>query len=214
MVHDSAQSLLLLINDILDFSKIEAGRLDLERAPFHVAECVEAALELVAADAATKDLELLCIIEPGTPDALVGDATRVRQVLLNLLGNAVKFTERGEVRVDASAAEAPVRRTTRRHEWRFTVRDTGIGIPAGRLESIFESFTQVDAVDGPALRRHRPGPGDLPSAVRADGRHRHRPQHGSAPAPPSRSRCPPRRRRWPAATRCLTTGPAWPASAC
>ena len=100
VVHDSAQSLLLLINDILDFSKIEAGRLDLEQAPFHVAECVEAALELVAADAAAKDLELLCSIEPGTPDALVGDATRVRQVLLNLLGNAVKFTERGEVRVD------------------------------------------------------------------------------------------------------------------
>ena len=160
VVHDSAQSLLLLINDILDFSKIEAGRLDLERAPFHVAECVEAALELVAADAATKDLELLCIIEPGTPDALVGDATRVRQVLLNLLGNAVKFTERGEVRVDVSAAPVPdvakaalsalsapnaAFATSRRYEWRFTVRDTGIGIPADRLESIFESFTQADA---------------------------------------------------------------------
>ena len=160
VVHDSAQSLLLLINDILDFSKIEAGRLDLERAPFHVAECVEAALELVAADAATKDLELLCIIEPGTPDALVGDATRVRQVLLNLLGNAVKFTERGEVRVDVSATPVPdvakaalsalsapnaAFATSSRYEWRFTVRDTGIGIPADRLESIFESFTQVDA---------------------------------------------------------------------
>ncbi len=160
VVHDSAQSLLLLINDILDFSKIEAGRLDLERAPFHVAECVEAALELVAADAATKDLELLCIIEPGTPDALVGDATRVRQVLLNLLGNAVKFTERGEVRVDVSATLVPdvakaalsalsapnaAFATSSRYEWRFTVRDTGIGIPADRLESIFESFTQVDA---------------------------------------------------------------------
>ena len=160
VVHDSAQSLLLLINDILDFSKIEAGRLDLEQAPFHVAECVEAALELVAADAAAKDLELLCIIEPGTPDALVGDATRVRQVLLNLLGNAVKFTERGEVRVDVSAAPVPdvakaalsalsapnaAFATSRRYEWRFTVRDTGIGIPADRLESIFESFTQVDA---------------------------------------------------------------------
>jgi len=166
VVHDSAQSLLLLINDILDFSKIEAGRLDLERAPFHVAECVEAALELVAADAATKDLELLCVIEPGTPDALVGDATRVRQVLLNLLGNAVKFTEHGEVRVDVSAAPVPDvakaalsalsapnaafatsqrHETSSRYEWRFTVRDTGIGIPASHLESIFESFTQVDA---------------------------------------------------------------------
>ena len=108
MVHDSAHSLLLLINDILDFSKIEAGRLDLERAPFHVAECVEAALELVAADAGAKDLELLCVIEPGTPDALVGDATRVRQVLLNLLGNAVKFTERGEVRVVCPRRPCPM----------------------------------------------------------------------------------------------------------
>ncbi len=161
VVHDSAHSLLLLINDILDFSKIEAGRLDLECAPFHVAECVEAALEIVAADAAAKNLELLCVIEPGTPQALVGDATRVRQVLLNLLNNAVKFTERGEVRVAVSAAPAPDRanaalgRSDRpnaafarfpRYEWRFTVRDTGIGIPADRLDAIFEAFTQADAL--------------------------------------------------------------------
>jgi signal transduction histidine kinase/response regulator RpfG family c-di-GMP phosphodiesterase/HPt (histidine-containing phosphotransfer) domain-containing protein len=160
VVHDSAHSLLLLINDILDFSKIEAGRLDLEQAPFHVAECVEAALELVAPDAGAKGIELLCVIEPGTPDALVGDATRVRQILLNLLGNAVKFTEHGEVRVVVSAApvldvakaalgalSAPnaAFATSPRYEWRFTVHDTGIGIPADRLESIFESFTQVDA---------------------------------------------------------------------
>ena len=90
-MHDSAQSLLLLINDILDFSKIEAGRLDLERAPFHVAECVEAALELVAADAAAKDLELLCVIEPGTPDALVGDADA------GAAGAAQPAEQRGEV---------------------------------------------------------------------------------------------------------------------
>ena len=103
IVRDSADSLLLLINDILDFSKIEAGRLDLERVPFHVAECVEGALDLVAADAAAKDIELLCLIEPDVPEALVGDATRVRQVLLNLLCNAVKFTERGEVLVTVGA---------------------------------------------------------------------------------------------------------------
>lgn len=142
VVHDSAHSLLLLINDILDFSKIEAGRLELESAPVHVAECVEAALELVAADAAAKDLELLCVLEPGTPDALVGDATRLRQVLLNLLSNAVKFTERGEVTVTVGVGPAA---PDGGREWRFAVRDTGIGIPAAHLASVFDSFTQVDA---------------------------------------------------------------------
>ncbi|MDT7553281.1 MAG: two-component system, sensor histidine kinase, partial [Pseudonocardiales bacterium] len=141
IVRDSADSLLLLINDILDFSKIEAGRLDLERVPFHVAECVEGALDLVAADAARKDIELLCLIEPDVPEALVGDVTRVRQVLLNLLSNAVKFTERGEVLVTVSARP----RDDGSHDWSFDVRDTGIGIPPDRIELIFDSFTQVDA---------------------------------------------------------------------
>jgi signal transduction histidine kinase/DNA-binding response OmpR family regulator/HPt (histidine-containing phosphotransfer) domain-containing protein/HAMP domain-containing protein len=141
IVRDSANSLLLLINDILDFSKIEAGRLDLEQVPFHVAECVEGALELVAADAARKDLELLYVIDPGVPEALVGDVTRVRQVLLNLLSNAVKFTERGEVLVTVGAQPRP----DGTHDWCFAVRDTGIGIPPDRIETIFDSFTQVDA---------------------------------------------------------------------
>ncbi|OHV34123.1 hybrid sensor histidine kinase/response regulator [Pseudofrankia saprophytica] len=141
VVHDSAHSLLLLINDILDFSKIEAGRFRLERVPFHVAECVEAAIDLVSADAGTKDLELVCDIEPGTPEAMVGDPTRVRQILLNLLSNAVKFTERGEVTVTVGASPGDAEGT---HEWRFVVRDTGIGIPPEHLESIFDSFTQVD----------------------------------------------------------------------
>jgi signal transduction histidine kinase/HPt (histidine-containing phosphotransfer) domain-containing protein/ActR/RegA family two-component response regulator len=141
VVRDSANSLLLLINDILDFSKIEAGRLELERAPFHVAECVEGALELVAADAAGKDLQLRCVLAPDTPSALVGDVTRVRQVLVNLLSNAVKFTERGEVVVTVRVRpgrDGPP-------EWRFSVRDTGIGIPPDRIGAIFDSFTQVDA---------------------------------------------------------------------
>jgi signal transduction histidine kinase/CheY-like chemotaxis protein/HPt (histidine-containing phosphotransfer) domain-containing protein len=141
VVHDSAHSLLLLINDILDFSKIEAGHLSLEQVPFHVAECVEAALDLVSADAGAKDIELACTIEPGTPQALVGDPTRVRQILLNLLSNAVKFTERGEVTVTVGASPGGPGGT---YEWRFTVRDTGIGIPPEHLESIFDSFTQVD----------------------------------------------------------------------
>lgn len=142
VVHDSAHSLLLLINDILDFSKIEAGRLSLEQVPFHVAECVDAALDLVSTDAGAKDLELACTIEPGTPAAMVGDPTRVRQVLLNLLSNAVKFTERGEVTVTVGATPTQADGS---YDWRFVVRDTGIGIPPEHLESIFESFTQVDA---------------------------------------------------------------------
>jgi len=159
VVHDSAHSLLLLINDILDFSKIEAGRLSLEQVPFHVAECVEAAIDLISADAGAKDLELACTIEPGTPVAMVGDPTRIRQILLNLLSNAVKFTERGEVTVTVSASRAPrlaldssgprvapasTAGDDGTREWRFVVRDTGIGIPPEHLESIFDSFTQVD----------------------------------------------------------------------
>ncbi|WP_115538039.1 hybrid sensor histidine kinase/response regulator, partial [Frankia canadensis] len=175
VVHDSAHSLLLLINDILDFSKIEAGHLRLERVPFHVAECVEAALDLVSADAGAKDLDLVCAVEPGTPPAMVGDPTRIRQILLNLLSNAVKFTERGEITVTvgtspsgtapgagtgpgtATAMGTDARAGMGRgagegtREWRFTVRDTGIGIPPEHLESIFDSFTQVDASTS---RRH------------------------------------------------------------
>jgi signal transduction histidine kinase/DNA-binding response OmpR family regulator/HPt (histidine-containing phosphotransfer) domain-containing protein/HAMP domain-containing protein len=150
IVRDSAHSLLLLINDILDFSKIEAGRFDLERVPFHLTECVVGALELVAADAAGKNLELLYVIEPGVPEALVGDVTRVRQILLNLLSNAVKFTESGEIVVTVDARPVPEGggeggTAEATHDWTFTVRDTGIGIPPDRLESIFDSFTQVDA---------------------------------------------------------------------
>ncbi len=141
VVHDSAHSLLLLINDILDFSKIEAGHLRLERMPFHVAECVQAAIDLVAADAGAKGLELASVVEPGCPQAMVGDPTRVRQILVNLLSNAVKFTERGEVTVTVGASPAGA---DGMHEWRFMVRDTGIGIPPEHLEKIFDSFTQVD----------------------------------------------------------------------
>ena len=145
VVHDSAHSLLLLINDILDFSKIEADRLPLERVPFHVGECLEAALDLVSAEAGAKDLDLAYDLAPGTPEGMIGDPTRIRQILLNLLSNAVKFTERGEVTVSVSAVPGeavPGEQGT--HEWTFVVRDTGIGIPAEHLESVFESFTQVD----------------------------------------------------------------------
>ncbi|HUY25062.1 MAG TPA: GAF domain-containing protein, partial [Candidatus Saccharimonadales bacterium] len=103
VVRGSSESLLTIINDILDFSKIDAGRLELEEAPFELRECVESALDLVATQAARKGLDLACLIEPGVPAMISGDVTRLRQILVNLLNNAVKFTERGEVVVTVEA---------------------------------------------------------------------------------------------------------------
>jgi signal transduction histidine kinase/CheY-like chemotaxis protein/HPt (histidine-containing phosphotransfer) domain-containing protein len=140
-IRSSGDALLALINDILDFSKIEAGRMDLERQPFDVRDCVEGSLDLVASKAAEKGLDLGYYIEPGTPEAVQGDATRVRQVLVNLLSNAVKFTERGDV----TASVAGRILEGERAGLRFSVRDTGIGIPEDRRDRLFRSFSQVDA---------------------------------------------------------------------
>jgi signal transduction histidine kinase/DNA-binding response OmpR family regulator len=140
-VRTSGDALLSLINDILDFSKIESGELDLEQQPFDLRECVESALDLVAAQAAAKGLDLAAQLEDSAPAAVEGDVTRVRQVLVNLLSNAVKFTERGEVVVVVDATPLPPGRT----RLRLAVRDTGIGIPADRLDRLFRSFSQVDA---------------------------------------------------------------------
>jgi signal transduction histidine kinase/DNA-binding response OmpR family regulator/HPt (histidine-containing phosphotransfer) domain-containing protein len=154
IVRDSANSLLTLINDILDFSKIEAGKLNLEHQPFHIGECVETALELVAAKAAEKNIELAYLFDPGVPESMVGDLTRLRQVLLNLLSNAVKFTERGEVVVTVGAQPLPRTHLAGadhdpdeppQYQWHFAVRDTGIGIPSNRLDTLFEPFSQLDA---------------------------------------------------------------------
>ncbi|WP_435271376.1 response regulator [Streptomyces sp. 1222.5] len=159
LIRESAETLLTLINDILDFSKIEAGKLTLENQPFHVGECIEAALELVTGGAAEKNIELGYLIDPDTPEGMVGDVTRLRQVLLNLLSNAVKFTERGEVVVTVSAETTadedgggPV---TARYRWFFTVRDTGVGIAPDRLEDLFEAFSQLD----PSISRRYGGTG-------------------------------------------------------
>jgi signal transduction histidine kinase/DNA-binding response OmpR family regulator len=143
IVRASGDALLTVINDVLDFSKIEAGRMDLEAQPFDLRESVEATLDLVAPRAAEKGLDLAYLIGDGVPPAIVGDVTRVRQVLLNLLGNAVKFTARGEVvlSVTSRLLEGP----GAVHELAFSVRDTGIGIPAERIDRLFESFSQVDA---------------------------------------------------------------------
>jgi signal transduction histidine kinase/CheY-like chemotaxis protein len=139
-VHASGDALLALINDILDFSKIESEVVELERRPFDLYVCVEAALDLVASQAAAKGLELGYLIEPGTPTDLVGDENRLRQVLLNLLSNAVKFTQEGDVLV--SVAGAPEGSDARIH---INVKDTGIGIPDDRRDRLFQPFVQVDA---------------------------------------------------------------------
>ena len=130
-----------MIDDILDYSKIEAGKLELEREPFELRECVEGALDIVAPRAWEKELELGCLIDEDAPAGIVGDAARLRQVLLNLLSNAVKFTDAGEVvvLVDAEPAGPGSYRLD------IAVRDTGIGIPPDRMDRLFASFSQVDA---------------------------------------------------------------------
>jgi signal transduction histidine kinase/DNA-binding response OmpR family regulator len=137
----SGQHLLMVINEILDFSKIESGKLELEQAPFALTACVEEALQLVAPRAAGTDVELTYAVDETTPAWIVGDAGRLRQVLINLLGNAIKFTPAGEVGVTVSARKAE----GSRHEVHFAVRDTGIGIPAERFDRLFKVFRQVDA---------------------------------------------------------------------
>src|SRR4029079_175755 len=139
-VQDSSEAVLELINDILDFSKVEAHRLTLEQVPFGLHEIVEDAVRLLAPRAHKKQLELACGIAPAAPDALVGDPGRLRQVLINLVGNAIKFTERGEVSVDVEA-----RRLDHDAELTFSVADTGIGIAPEKHSQIFGAFVQADA---------------------------------------------------------------------
>ncbi len=150
LARDSAEALLTVINDVLDFSKVEAGKLELEPADFSLREAVGDAVRLLAPRAHEKGLELAFEVAPGVPDALVGDAGRLRQVLLNLIGNAVKFTERGEVvvRVDAAAEGGAGLGAV---ALRFSVRDTGIGIAPDKQAAVFEAFTQAD---GSTTRRY------------------------------------------------------------
>ncbi|WP_281926339.1 response regulator [Roseibium album] len=142
----AADTLLTIISDILDFSKVEAGALELERTPMDLVDTIESSVELVASKAAEKGIELACRINPDVPAALVGDPVRLKQILMNLLNNAVKFTETGEVVLtvstmmpDASARPGETSLLT------FSVRDTGIGIPEDRMDRLFKSFSQVDA---------------------------------------------------------------------
>jgi PAS domain S-box-containing protein len=139
-IRDSGDALLTIINDILDFSKIEAGRMDIEAQPFDLRECVESALDLVSTRAAEKRLDLAYLFEGEVPVAVSGDVTRLRQVLLNLLANAVKFTEAGEVVLTVSARAAD-----RGAELTFAIRDTGIGLSEESKGRLFQSFSQADS---------------------------------------------------------------------
>jgi signal transduction histidine kinase/DNA-binding response OmpR family regulator len=137
----SADSLLGVINDILDFSKIEAGRIELDKADFNLRDCLETTLKTLALRADEKGLELLCEIAPEVPEVVEGDSSRLRQIVVNVVGNAIKFTHQGEValKVDVEAADGEDRML------HFTVSDTGIGIPAEKQKLIFDPFSQADA---------------------------------------------------------------------
>ncbi len=151
-IRSSGQSLLTIINDILDFSKIEAGKLELETQPFDLYQCVEDALDLLSTQAAEKGINLAYEIDEKLPHALSGDITRVRQILVNLIGNGVKFTQKGEVSVRVQGKRLGVPPTpipnpviAAVYEVQFTVEDTGIGIPQALQSRLFQSFSQVDS---------------------------------------------------------------------
>ena len=146
-IYSSGESLLKIINDILDFSKIGSGKLELEHQPFDLRSCIEDALDLLAAKAGEKHLDMAYEMQDGIPAAVVGDVTRLRQVLVNLLSNAVKFTASGEVVVEVRILSAPEAHDPTPTPWNlhFWVRDTGIGIPLDRLGRLFKSFSQADA---------------------------------------------------------------------
>ncbi|WP_413172277.1 response regulator [Anabaena azotica] len=141
-IRNSGNTLLTIINDILDFSKIESGNLELEAELFDLRLCVEESLELLAPQAASKGIELMYQLEPDTPTVVTGDITRLRQILWNLISNAVKFTNIGEVAVTITGRLLVS--TSANYELQFAIRDTGIGIPRDRLHRLFKPFSQVD----------------------------------------------------------------------
>lgn len=152
-IRTSGEALLLIINDILDFSKIESGKMDLEQAPFDLSLCIEEALDLFALQASSKRLEIGYHIAPDVPSWIVGDVTRVRQVMVNLLNNGIKFTPSGSISIEVRILPAAKPFLFKGNEPRdlesvmleFTVRDTGIGIPPDRLHRLFQAFSQVDS---------------------------------------------------------------------
>lgn len=152
MVKSSADALLTVINDVLDFSKIEAGKLDLDDVEFDLSRCLDETVRPLSLRASQKGLQLTCSVHPNVPKVLVGDPGRLRQILVNLIGNAIKFTERGGVSVQVTAPELDIVHSSEVQAvgdnsfclLRFLVQDSGIGIPKRKQQSIFESFTQAD----------------------------------------------------------------------
>lgn len=142
-IRNSGETLLAIINDILDFSKIEAGRMELEKLPFDLRDCMESALDLVRYPAAEKNLEILYQMDKGLPSNILGDATRLRQILINLLNNAIKFTEKGEIELTADL-QYPDKETDTDTCIHFSIRDAGIGIPEEHQARLFTAFTQAD----------------------------------------------------------------------
>ena len=143
IVRSSGETLLALINDVLDFSKIEAGELLLERAPLDIRACVEGAVQVLAVAAVKKGVELSSLVDPATPLAIYGDSTRLQQTLVNLISNAIKFTDSGEVAVTVVARQGADPEES--CELQFSVRDTGIGIAADKQPGLFDAFVQEDA---------------------------------------------------------------------
>ena len=156
-VYSSAESLLTIINDILDFSKIESGKLDFESQPVDLRSCVEEALDLLAPKAGEKTIDLTYQIEDGVPPQVLGDVTRLRQIIVNLVGNSVKFTNKGEIFTSIAISTTPQNfvNTTAPYQLHFSVRDTGIGIPPERLAKLFSPFVQADV----STARHFGGTG-------------------------------------------------------
>jgi CheY-like chemotaxis protein len=146
-IYSSAESLLTIINDILDFSKIESGKFEFERQPVNLRSCIEEALDLIGTKAGDKKLDLAYLIEDGVPPVVLGDVTRLRQILVNLLGNAVKFTEQGEIVATIQVEQPPENPDNLTSPWQlhFAVRDTGIGIPADQIARLFTAYVQAEA---------------------------------------------------------------------
>jgi signal transduction histidine kinase/ligand-binding sensor domain-containing protein/DNA-binding response OmpR family regulator len=140
-IRHSGESLLMVINDILDFSKIESGKMDLEQRDFDLRACIEEVLDIFASKASSSGLDLIYQLDYDVPSQIVGDSLRLRQVLMNLVGNAVKFTHEGEIFIRVYA----IRKDGLRVELGFDVKDTGIGIPAGKIDKLFKAFSQVDS---------------------------------------------------------------------